>query len=101
MARPMPRLEPVTRMVSDMGLTRCKGGEEGVAVGWAEDGQAGFGVDAFGVDAAGEHRHAIVVVKTAERLDGQFAARRKRVHIAAVVACAEQEAQAHRAVLLL
>src|ERR1700761_1246548 len=104
MARPIPRLEPVTRTVSVMGCSlRASDGrlvKKEIRVGWAENAQARISLDTWRLDAAGKRTHAILVMKSALRLDTQGAADREAVDIAFVLTRAQEEAQAYRPLLV-
>src|SRR5690606_14500652 len=91
MARPIPRLEPVTRMVSLMGFFQVAR-----HFGRAKHVETGLGMDAGAVEMAFEHAHAVVVLQGALGANPQFAAEGKVLDAALVVARAEQEAQFDR-----
>src|SRR5579859_7999959 len=96
MARPIPRLEPVTNTVSAMRrLLGCLL-EKGVRIGWTVNIQARFGVNTRRFNAAMKDAHALLVVEGMFRLDAQTGASRKRVDIASVVPRTQQKSQLHR-----
>ena len=72
------------------------GREKSNRIGWAENRKACFGMHLAGIDAAGEHTHAILIVKCAGGFNAKLTMALKGIRVARVEARTQQEAQPNR-----
>src|SRR3954465_13014189 len=96
MARPMPRLEPVTRIESVM---YGSFGQIARRLWRAINIESGGGLNAGGAQRTLEHAHAAVVLQRPSGVNGQLAADRKMLGAAFEFARAQQKSERHRVTL--